>query len=103
MCSFSKEVKEEVIKMREDIERMKEESFAYELVKDQRRQNKRLFVIWIITFLAFCCLLTYTIWLLNDVERIVETENETFDVQQDSGDGGNNNFINGSYNEVNNG
>lgn len=102
MCSFSKEVKEEVMEMRKDIEKMKEESIAYSILKDQRRQNKRMFIIWLVTFIAFIGLLSYTIYLLNDITAI-ETKEETYDIEQNSGDGGNNNFINGNDNEVNNG
>lgn len=91
------------MEMRKDIERMKEESIAYDILKDQRRQNKRLFIIWIITFAAFIGLLGYTIWLLNDITVVETTESENYDINQNSGDGGNNNFINGNDNEVNNG
>lgn len=90
------------MEMRKDIERMKEESIAYDILKDQRRQNKRLFIIWIITFASFIGLLGYTIYLLNDIQ-VETTESESYDIEQNSGDGGNNNFINGNDNEVNNG
>jgi len=61
---------------------------ATELLHILKVQNKRLFVIWIITFAAFICLLGYTIWLLNDIST-VET---TTEVSQDT-DNGNNNYI----------
>ena len=43
------------------------DSLAMELIKDLKKQNKRMFIIWIITFIAFICLLGYTIYLLNDI------------------------------------
>lgn len=47
-------------------------------------QNQRMFIIWLITFIAFICLLTYTIWLLNDIgiEEITETTTqEIYDIE----------------------
>lgn len=40
---------------------------ASEMLHILKTQNKRLFIIWIITFIAFIGLLTYTIYLLNDI------------------------------------
>ena len=61
---------------------------ATELLHILKTQNKRLFIIWLVTFIAFICLLGYTIWLLNDIS-VVET---TTEVTQDTTDG-NNNYI----------
>ena len=56
---------------------MEKESLAYELVSDMKKANKRQniiwFIIWLITFIAFLGLLTYTIWLLNDISYVEET------------------------------
>lgn len=52
---------------------MENESLAYELLSDMKKSNKRMFIIWVITFLAFLGLLTYTIWLLNDISYVEET------------------------------
>lgn len=46
---------------------------ATEMLHILKVQNKRLFIIWLITFIAFICLLGYTIWLLNDVGSYEET------------------------------
>lgn len=88
--------------VKEQLEEIKEESFAMEILRDQRKQNKRLFIIWIITFAAFVLLASYTIYLLNDIGFEEITTKENYDVNQESGDKGNNNFINGNGNEVNN-
>lgn len=52
---------------------MENESLAYELLSDMKKSNKRMFIVWVITFLAFLGLLTYTIWLLNDISYVEET------------------------------
>jgi hypothetical protein len=46
---------------------------ASEMLHILKVQNKRLFVIWLITFIAFISLLGYTIWLLNDIDYVDET------------------------------
>ena len=72
-------IKEEVIDMKNELEQVKSESFALELLKDQRKQNKRLFIMWLITFVMFLMLLGYTIFLLNDI-GVVE-DNSSIDIQ----------------------
>lgn len=60
-------IREDVLEMKKEVEELKQETFAMELLKDQRKQNKRLFIMWIITFLILICVTCYTIWLLNDI------------------------------------
>lgn len=56
----------------------KQDSLAYELVCDLKKTNKRLnitwLIAWLVTFFSFLGLLTYTIWLLNDISYVEETE-----------------------------
>lgn len=60
-------IREEVLEMKKEVEEMQEHSFAMELLKDQKRQNKRQFIIILVILGMFTCLLGYTIWLLNDI------------------------------------
>lgn len=46
---------------------------ATEMLHILKVQNKRLFIIWLVTFIAFIGLLGYTIWLLNDIQVVEET------------------------------
>ena len=96
-------MREEVEELKKEVNDIKkeEESFAMELLKDQRKQNKRLFIVIITILCMWFVTIGYLVYLLNDIE-VVETT-ESIDVTQDSGDNGNNNFINGDSNEVNNG
>lgn len=64
---------------------MSEESLAMSLLADMKKSNKRLFIIWVITFISFLGLLGYTIWLLNDISVVESTE-----VIQENNDGYNN-------------
>lgn len=68
---------------------------ATEMLHILKVQNKRLFIVWLVTFIAFIGLLGYTIWLLNDIGVIEET------VTQDTANGYNN-YI-GNDGEINNG
>ena len=49
---------------------------ASEMLHILKVQNKRLFAIWLVTFVAFIGLLGYTIWLLNDIGTIEETSTQ---------------------------
>ena len=77
------------MEVKKKLEEVKQQSFGMELLSDMKKQNKRLYTIWIITFIAFIGLLGYTLWLLNDVGTI---ETTTQEVSQEN-DSGNNNFI----------
>ena len=88
-------LKDDIMAVKKEVKNLKEQSLAIELLSDQRKQNKRLFIIWIVTFIAFIGLLGYTIWLLNDIgtyEETITQENE----------GGYNNYI-GNDGDINNG
>lgn len=66
--------KKEVVDMKREVENIKEESqsFAMQFVETLKIQNKRLFILCLVIFIAFCSLLGYTIWLHNDIST--ETE-----------------------------
>ena len=93
-------MREDIMAVKKDLEEVKNESFASEILSDYKKANKRQFVIILVILGMFTALLSYTIYLLNDIETI--TTEETIEVEQDSGNNGNNNFINGNENEVNN-
>lgn len=97
--SFNSDIREEMNEMKKSINKIQSESIALEILQDQRKQNKRMFVVWLITFIAFVGLLSYTIWLLNDIgyEEVVE-ETTTTEYNQDisnSGDINDSNIVNG--------
>ena len=70
---------------------------ATEMLHILKVQNKRLFIMWLVTFIAFISLLGYTIYLLNDIGTIETTQ----EVTQEN-ENGYNNFI-GNDGEINNG
>ena len=79
-----------------------EESDLYRILKMEDNKNKRLCWIIVLLIVLLCLSVIYTIYLHNDIGVETTTE-ESYEVQQDSGDNSNNNFITGNENEVNNG
>ena len=71
-------IREEVLEMKKEVEEIQEHSFDMELLKDQKKQNKRQFIIILVILAMFTCLLGYTIYLLNDFG--VSTETDTIDI-----------------------
>ena len=88
-------LREEIEDMKKEVEEIQEHSFAMELLKDQKKQNKRQFIIILVILGMFTCLLGYTIWLLNDIETETTTTTETYDMSTEEG---NNNYIGGDNN-----
>lgn len=79
-------MRDEIMAVKKELEEVKEKSFALELLQDQRKANKRMFIIWLITFIALVGVSVYTVYLLNDIGTI-ET---TTEVDQSNSDGYNN-------------
>lgn len=88
-------LREEIEDMKKEVEEIQEHSFAMELLKDQKKQNKRQFIIILVILGMFTCLLGYTIWLLNDIGTETTTTTETYDMSTEEG---NNNYIGGDNN-----
>ena len=66
-------IREEVLEMKKEVQEIQEHSFAMELLTDQKKQNKRQFIIILVILGMFTCLLGYTIWLLNDIGTTTDT------------------------------
>ena len=81
-------MREEIMKIKKDLKEVKNESFAAQILKDYKVQNKRLFIIWIVTFVALMGTFVYLVYLLNDIGTIEETTTVTQD-----NPGGDNNYI----------
>lgn len=85
------------MKIKKDLKEVKNESFAAQILKDYKVQNKRLFIIWIVTFVALMGTFVYLVYLLNDIGTIEETTTVTQD-----NPGGDNNYI-GNNGDIDNG
>lgn len=78
-------MREDIMAVKKDLEEVKNESFASEILRDYKKTNKRIFAIWIITFIAFAGLLCYTIYLLNDIGTIETTTQEVNNIDSIGG------------------
>ena len=94
-------LKDDVYSLKQELGDIKQESFAMEMLKYSKRQNKILFVIILILLVFWFATGSYLIWVLNDVGAEEITTEESYEVQQEAD--GNNNYINGSDNSANNG
>ena len=89
------ELREEIEDMKKEVEEIQEHSFAMELLKDQKKQNKRQFIIILVILGMWFATIGYLVYVLNDIGT------ETTEVTQENSDG-NNNFI-GNDSDITNG
>ena len=80
-------IREDMETLERKTEELEKQTLAMEIYSDYKKTNTRLFVIWIITFLALIGLSIYTISLLEDISVV-----ETTEVSQEAEEG-NNNYI----------
>lgn len=74
-----------------------EKSFAMEILQEQKKNNKRLFIVLLVVLSMWFITIGYLVYVLNDI-GVVE---EATEVTQDN-DNGNNNYI-GNDGEIING
>lgn len=98
-----KQIKKDLQEIKKEVDEEKEEiGLATEIIQDYKKDNrkleennKRLFIIWLVTFIAFIGLLGYTIYLLNDIGT-AETTTKTYTQDiNDTGDIDNSTINNG--------
>lgn len=94
-------LKDDIYYLQKELGDIKQESFAMEMLKYSKKQNKILFVIILILLVFLIATCSYLIWVLNDIGVEEITTEESYEVQQEADR--NNNYINGSDNSVNNG
>lgn len=71
-------MKDEVLELKKELEQVREQSFAMELLQDQRKQNKRQFIVILVILAMWFATIGYLVYVLNDIEY---TE-ETIDIQE---------------------
>lgn len=81
--SFKDDTIKEVIEMKKEVQDVKEQSLALELIKDARQTNKRLFVIIIIILVLWFASIGLFIYYINTTGYEVTTEST--EVENDSG------------------
>lgn len=62
--------------VQKELNKLKEQSIAWEMLQDSKKEKKRLFIMWIITFIALIGVSCYTVYLLNDIGTVTETSTQ---------------------------
>jgi hypothetical protein len=92
-------LKEDMLDIKNEVNEIKEKSFAYELVKTQQKlhdkQNRRNFIIIFVLIIALIIETCYLFYLKDDIGTIETTTEETYDMSTEDG---NNNYIGGDNN-----
>lgn len=65
--------------VQKELNELKEQSIAWEMLQDSKKEKKRLFIMWIITFIALIGVSCYTVYLLNDIGTVTETSTQEID------------------------
>lgn len=65
-------LKEEVLEMKKEVQEIQEQSFAMELLKDQKKQNKRQFIIILVILGMWFATVGYLVYVLNDIGTTTE-------------------------------
>ena len=68
-------LKEEVMELEKEVKEIQEESFATQILKDYKKQNKRQFIIILVILGMWFATIGYLIYILNDIG--VETTTTT--------------------------
>lgn len=67
-------MKEEIEELKKEVKNIEQDSFALEIVKDYKKQNKRQFIVIIILIMCWFVTGAYLVYLLNDIGVIEETQ-----------------------------
>lgn len=65
-------LKEEVLEMKKEVQEIQEHSFAMELLTDQKKQNKRQFIIILVILGMWLTTIGYLVYVLNDIGTTTE-------------------------------
>jgi len=65
-------IKDDFMEIKKEVEQMQEQSFAMELLKDQKKQNKRMFTIILVILTMWFITIGYLVYVLNDIGTITE-------------------------------
>lgn len=71
-------MKDEVLELKKELEEVRGQSFASEILSDYKKANKRQFATIIIILCMWFATIGYLVYILNDIEYI----EETIDIQE---------------------
>lgn len=84
-------LKDDIYYLQQEVGDIRQESIAMEMLKDCKKQNKRLFIISVMAMILLAVTFGYLVYTLKDIQTIEETS-----VDMDAE--GSNNYIGGDNN-----
>lgn len=66
-------MKEELQKAKKEIEELKKQGAAMDILSDYKKQNKRMFILLLVILVMWFTTIGYLVWLLNDISNVVDT------------------------------
>ena len=88
-------MRDDVMEIKKELEEVREESFAMELLRDYKKANKRQFIIILVVLTMWFATIGYLVYILNDVGVIEETTQEITDFDTINGNVVNNGDVYG--------
>lgn len=88
-------MRDDVMEIKKELNEIKEESFAMELLKDYKKANKRQFIIILVILTMWFATIGYLVYVLNDIGIIEETTQEITDFDTINGNVVNNGDVYG--------
>lgn len=80
-------MRDDVMEIKKELEEVREESFAMELLRDYKKANKRQFIIILVILTMWFATIGYLVYVLNDIGVIEETTTqEVTDIDTINGD-----------------
>lgn len=69
-------IKDDINEIRNEVQEVKEQSFAMELLHDSRKTNKRMFIIILVILIVWFLTIAYLVYILNDIGTIETSTQE---------------------------
>ena len=91
-------IKEDIEKVQKKVNVIEEQSFALDLLRDYKKQNKRQFIVILVILSMWFITIGYLVYVLNDIGTVETTT--TQEVSQDNSNG-TNNFIGNNGDVIN--
>lgn len=88
-------IKDDLKEAKEEIQELKEQSLAMELIKDYKKQNKRQFIVILVILSMWFITIGYLVYILNDISSVETTTQEVSDIETIDGSVVNNGDIYG--------
>ena len=73
-------LKDDVLEMKKEVQEVKNQSFAMEILKDYKKANKRQFIIILVILAMWFATIGYLVYVLNDISSVETTTQEVSDV-----------------------